>query len=183
MLKATPHNLKKLETIYKESGYRVRYGKGNFQAGYCILDDQYQIVVNKFYSIEIKMGILTDLLTKVNLDVSNLSEGSLKAIAQQKVSLEEIGENRVKALAEKEAEETQVEEGAEVEESQVEEEAKPEAVVEEVEATVEQPEVDVVVEKPEVESVEEPKEIVEETLENEEAEAATTEKIIEKIEN
>ncbi len=90
MLKATQHNLKKLETIYKESGFRVRYGKGNFQAGYCILDDQNQIVVNKFYSIEIKMGILTDLLTKVRIDKENLSEASLKAVAQQKVVLKEL---------------------------------------------------------------------------------------------
>jgi len=93
MLKATQHNLKKLETVFKESGYRVRYGKGNFQAGYCIIDEQNQIVINKFYSIEIKMGILTDLLSKVELDAERLSEASLKAVEQQKVSLEDLGKS------------------------------------------------------------------------------------------
>jgi len=160
MLKATLHNLKKLETIYKESGYRVRYGKGNFQAGYCILDDQYQIVVNKFYSIEIKMGILTDLLTKVNLDVSKLSDGSLKAIEQQKVSLEAIGENRAEALAaDEEALEAKDEETQETE------------TEEELEAKAEESE-----EVPETKAEEEPEAIAEEEPEAEE-------EIIKEIEN
>ena len=95
MLKATDHNLKKLETIFKESNYRVRYGKGNFHAGYCILDDQRQIVVNKFYSIEIKMSILTDLLSEVNIDPEKLSYAN---VGRHALGVSDVGGSKSKQL-------------------------------------------------------------------------------------
>ncbi len=73
MLKSTKENLKKVEGLLKECGYRVRYGKGNFHAGNCLLDEQRMVVINKLYSIEAKMGILLQLIPNLNLKVENLS--------------------------------------------------------------------------------------------------------------
>lgn len=105
MLKATPHNLKKIETIFKESGYKIRYGKGNFHAGYCILDDQQQIVVNKFYSLEIKMSILSDLLNdeNINIDREKATEKSLNL-------MDELVKERSKLAIKKEKEAKDLEE-------------------------------------------------------------------------
>ena len=36
-MKYTKHLLNKLEDIFSESDYVLRYEKGNFQSGYCIL--------------------------------------------------------------------------------------------------------------------------------------------------
>ena len=74
MLKANKTNLKKLENLYKEAGYRVRYGKGNFQAGYCINAQQKQIVVNKFYPLEVKFSLLTDIIQDISINLEELSE-------------------------------------------------------------------------------------------------------------
>ena len=78
MLKATPHNLKKMETIFKESKFKVRYGKGNFHAGYCILDDTRQVIINKFYPPEMKISILIDLVGQLHIEPNLLSDPSLK---------------------------------------------------------------------------------------------------------
>ena len=73
MLKSTKESLKKLEGLFKEGGYKVRYGKGNFHAGNCLLDEQKMIVVNKLYTLEAKMGILLQLLPSLDLKTDNLS--------------------------------------------------------------------------------------------------------------
>ena len=40
MAKFTPAFLKKLEELLKEQGYDVRYEKGNFKSGFCVLEDK-----------------------------------------------------------------------------------------------------------------------------------------------
>ena len=52
MFKYTIHTLKKVEDLLKESGYIVRYERGNFTAGYCILESRKVIVINRYYETE-----------------------------------------------------------------------------------------------------------------------------------
>ncbi len=73
-MKYTRHNLSKLENIFKATGYQVRYGKGNFSSGYCLLHDQKIVVVNKFYDVEARMGSLMELLLMIDIDESQLEE-------------------------------------------------------------------------------------------------------------
>ena len=39
-IKYTPAILKKFEELYEEIGFRIRFEKGNFQSGYCIIQDK-----------------------------------------------------------------------------------------------------------------------------------------------
>ena len=48
MIKYTNQFLVKLEDLIAESDYFLRYEKGNFKSGYCLLHDQKIIIVNKF---------------------------------------------------------------------------------------------------------------------------------------
>ena len=68
MLAFTPNNLKKLEDLYKETGYIVRYEKGNFNSGYCILEDKKVVVVNKYFQVEARINTLLDILFKVKIN-------------------------------------------------------------------------------------------------------------------
>ena len=74
MLKFTPNNLQKLENLLKEGGYKIRYEKGNFKSGYCILEDLRVVVVNKFSSIDIKIGFLLEVVKVVNIDEQLLDD-------------------------------------------------------------------------------------------------------------
>ncbi len=59
----TKHTLKKLETLAKELGYKVRYEKGNFQSGYCLVEHQRVAIVNKFFDTEGRVNVLLDILS------------------------------------------------------------------------------------------------------------------------
>lgn len=73
-IKYTKHFLNKLEDIFAESTYMLRYEKGNFKSGYCILMDTKIVIVNKYYTTEGKINCLLDILKSIDLEVKNLSE-------------------------------------------------------------------------------------------------------------
>ncbi len=78
MIKYTVPFLTKLEDLIAESDYALRYEKGNFKSGFCLLRDQKIIIVNKFYTTEGKINTLLDILKTVELDMSRFSEKSQK---------------------------------------------------------------------------------------------------------
>ncbi len=75
MIKYTPQFLKQIEEIYQDIGYKVRYEKGNFRSGYCIIQDQKVIVLNKFSAIESRITTMIDILKQFETD--NLLESQL----------------------------------------------------------------------------------------------------------
>lgn len=76
MIKYTNNFLTKLEDMIAESDYTLRYERGQFKSGYCILRDQKVIIVNKFYSIEGKINAILDILKGLEIDQSKFSEKS-----------------------------------------------------------------------------------------------------------
>ena len=76
MFKYTTNTLKKIEDLYKEAGYVVRYEKGNFNSGYCILENKKVVVVNKYFTTEARINCLVDILGNIEVDKAGLSETS-----------------------------------------------------------------------------------------------------------
>lgn len=92
MLKYTRHSLKKLEALMSELEYTVRYEKGNFNSGYCIVENKKIAVINKFFDVEGRMNCLLDILQNLEYEADQLSDASqklLKKIAQANNSEEE----------------------------------------------------------------------------------------------
>lgn len=71
--KYTPNTLKKIEQLYDEAKYMVRYEKGNFSSGYCVLESKKVVVVNKFLNIEGRINALIEILPTIDVDVATLS--------------------------------------------------------------------------------------------------------------
>jgi predicted nuclease with TOPRIM domain len=78
MIKYTNQFLTKLEDLIAESDYNLRYEKGNFKSGFCVLKDEKIIIINKFYPTEGKINALFDILRTVTLDTSRFTEKSQK---------------------------------------------------------------------------------------------------------
>jgi len=78
MIKYTNQFLTKFEDLIAESDYILRYEKGNFKSGYCLLRDQKIMIVNKFYTVEGKINALLEIVKNVDLDSSRFTEKSLK---------------------------------------------------------------------------------------------------------
>lgn len=77
-VKYSKHFLNKLEDVFSESDYILRYEKGNFNSGYCIINDTKVVVVNKFYTLEGKVNCLFEILRIIELNADNLSPKNLK---------------------------------------------------------------------------------------------------------
>ncbi len=71
------HFLNKLEDIFSESDYILRYEKGHFKSGYCIINDTKVVVVNKFYSMEGKINCLLEIIKSIEFNFSKLNPKNL----------------------------------------------------------------------------------------------------------
>jgi len=81
-LKYSKSNLEKLELLFKELEYTVRYEKGNFNSGYCVVEHKKIVVVNRFYDIEGRINILLDILSTLSIDEASLTEKSQQFFRQ-----------------------------------------------------------------------------------------------------
>jgi hypothetical protein len=70
----TQHTLDKLEHLLKSLEYKVRYEKGNFKTGACLLESHKVIVVNKFSNLESKINSLVEMLQLLEINESLLDE-------------------------------------------------------------------------------------------------------------
>jgi hypothetical protein len=89
--KYNPGTLKKLEGILEEARFIVRYEKGNFNAGHCLLEDKRIVVINKFFTLENKINCLIDIINLVNIGDTQFSDELLpfyKKITSLKVDNE-----------------------------------------------------------------------------------------------
>ncbi|MEO1053533.1 MAG: hypothetical protein AAFX87_23055 [Bacteroidota bacterium] len=77
-IKYTKHFLNRLEDLITETEYMLRYEKGNFKSGYCILKDKKIVIVNKYYTVEGKINCLIDIVKSIDLDNNQLSEKNQK---------------------------------------------------------------------------------------------------------
>lgn len=77
-MKYTQTTLDKVEKVIEEVGYIVRYERGTFQSGYCILEDKKVVVLNKFLQLEGRINTLIDLIPQLNIPVDGLSPESRK---------------------------------------------------------------------------------------------------------
>ena len=65
-----------------ETDYILRYEKGNFQSGYCILNESKVAVVNKFFALEGKVNSLIEIIRSIKIDSSKLSENNRKLYSE-----------------------------------------------------------------------------------------------------
>ncbi len=77
-MKYTQAVLDKIERIAEESGYVIRYERGNFQSGYCILQSKKVIVLNKFLQTEGRINTMIDLMPQLNINFDALTHESQK---------------------------------------------------------------------------------------------------------
>lgn len=81
-LKYTKPFLSRLEDIFAESDYVLRYEKGNFKAGYCLIKDMKVAIINKYFPVEGRINCLYDILRSIDMDTSRLSPKSLELYSE-----------------------------------------------------------------------------------------------------
>ncbi len=81
-MKYNQHTLDKLEELLGELDYVVRYERGTFQSGYCILEQKKVVVLNKFLQLEGRINTLIDIIPKVVTNPDTLSPETRKTFDQ-----------------------------------------------------------------------------------------------------
>lgn len=89
-MKYTQTTLDKLESIPEEVGYILRYERGTFQSGYCILEAKKVVVLNKFLPTEGRINTLMDLIPQLSIDQEILTAESKKLYAEVMSKLETL---------------------------------------------------------------------------------------------
>ena len=77
-MKYTQTTLDKLEAIVEEAGYVLRYERGTFQSGFCILEERKVVVLNKFLQLEGRINTMLDLIPQLEINTELLGEESHK---------------------------------------------------------------------------------------------------------
>jgi hypothetical protein len=77
-MKATQSTLDKLSAIVHEADYVLRYERGTFQSGWCLLEQKRVIVLNKFLDIEGRVNTLLELIPQLPVDMDKLTHESQK---------------------------------------------------------------------------------------------------------
>ncbi|MDB5157944.1 MAG: hypothetical protein JWR50_2651 [Mucilaginibacter sp.] len=70
--------------LLKSAGYKVRYEKGNFKTGACMLLNSKIIVVNRFSNLESKILSLAELTRELEIDHNLLDDKQVTFLQQLK---------------------------------------------------------------------------------------------------
>ena len=81
-MKYNQHTLDRLEKVLDEANYVVRYERGTFQSGYCILEQKKVVVLNKFLQTEGRISILIDIIPQLKINPDHLSPDTRKIFEQ-----------------------------------------------------------------------------------------------------
>ena len=92
-MKYTQATLDKLEAIPEQTGYVLRYERGTFQSGYCILEERKVVVLNKFLQTEGRINTLLDLIPQLDINTNVLTDESKKLYLDIISKLETEGKN------------------------------------------------------------------------------------------
>lgn len=76
VIKYTKHFLDKLENLFAASEYILRYEKGNFKSGYCVLKETKIVIITKYFPLEGKINALIEIINELNLDPKDFEEKS-----------------------------------------------------------------------------------------------------------
>jgi hypothetical protein len=79
-MKYTQPTLDKYTAILTESGYIIRYERGTFQSGWCLLESRKIVVLNRFLSTEGRINTLQDIISQIPISYDQLTLESQKLL-------------------------------------------------------------------------------------------------------
>jgi len=82
MFRYNANTLKHMEDLLKAAGYTLRYEKGSFKPGFCILENKRVAVVNKFYGMEARINALMEIINHLQITREQLPEDHWKLLEE-----------------------------------------------------------------------------------------------------
>jgi len=89
LVKVSRSLFQKIESLLHTAGFKVRYEKGTFKGGACLIQDEKVVVINKFYSLDGQINTLLDILKSLDTDESSFSPEQMTLFRKLKTSTPE----------------------------------------------------------------------------------------------
>ena len=83
-IKLTKQFQKKLELLLESQDYKIRFEKGNFKSGYCIIKNKKVAIINKYFTIEGKINALIEIINSISISEEKCSVNILNTLNQIK---------------------------------------------------------------------------------------------------
>ena len=83
-IKLTKQFQKKLELLLESQDYKIRFEKGNFKSGYCIIKNKKVAIINKYFTIEGKINALIEIINSINISREKCLNDNLNTLNQIK---------------------------------------------------------------------------------------------------
>jgi hypothetical protein len=81
--------LLELVELAEQIGYRIRYERGDFNGGYCLLREQRLIIVNKKFEPKRKITVLAKTLNEIGIDNVYIKP-ALREIIEEEVIKDDV---------------------------------------------------------------------------------------------
>lgn len=82
-IKYTKNFLDKLENIFAASEYILRYEKGNFKSGYCLLKENKIVIINKYYTLDGKINALIDIIKEIEFKPQDFEDKKIQDLLSE----------------------------------------------------------------------------------------------------
>ena len=79
-IKLTKQFQKKLELLLESQDYKIRFEKGNFKSGYCIIRNNKVIIINKYFTVEGKINALIEIIESLKISPDSCSKEHLRIL-------------------------------------------------------------------------------------------------------
>ena len=79
-IKLTKSFQKKLELLLESQDYKIRFEKGNFKSGYCIIRNNKVIIINKYFTVEGKINALIEIIESLKITPDICSKEHLSTL-------------------------------------------------------------------------------------------------------
>ena len=83
-IKLTKQFQKKLELLLESQDYKIRFEKGNFKSGYCIIKNKKVVIINKYFTLEGKINTLIEIINSINISEEKCLHDNLNTLNQIK---------------------------------------------------------------------------------------------------
>jgi hypothetical protein len=77
--------LEELEKFVRELGITLRYERGDFEGGYCVLKEQKMIVINKIANTQKRISLLAQSIVEMGIDEGLMSQ-TVKEIIEDELA-------------------------------------------------------------------------------------------------
>ena len=94
MFKYNRNTLYRVEQLLKDQEFTIRYERGSFKSGYCLVENKKIVVINKYFDQRARINSLLDIIPQIEINPILFSNKSKRYFIKLASNLEEQTLNR-----------------------------------------------------------------------------------------